>query len=121
MCFGTSTWYMGLIVAWASPVVLLQWAFGGDIFWQNKVSFITSIAVPTLYLWFADAVAIGLNIWTISPKYTTGIQIGSLPIEEAIFFLMTNMMVVQGLKLFWYFSEKFQKEKLSWHSLLKTT
>ena len=121
MCLESTTWYLGLIVGWASPVVLLQWAFGGDIFWQNKKSFLISIMLPTLYLWIADAIAIHLNIWTISSKYTTGFKIGILPIEEAIFFLMTNMMVVQGLKLFWYFSEKFQRDGSSWQSLLRPT
>ena len=119
MCTGTSTWYMGLIVGWASPVILLQWAFGGDIFWQNKKSFLMSIMLPTFYLWIADAVAIYLNIWTISPEFTLGIKVGVLPIEEATFFLMTNMMVVQGLKLFWYFTDKFKKEDFSWNSLVK--
>lgn len=103
--FTDSTKYLGLIVGWASPVLLLQWIFGGDIFWQNKKSYLISIIIPSVYLWFADAIAINLEIWTISTKFTTGIKIFNLPIEEAIFFLATNIMVVQGLKLFWYYKD----------------
>lgn len=105
--FQDSTKYLGLIVGWASPVFLLQWIFGGDIFWQNKKSYLISIIVPSFYLWVADAIAINLNIWTISPTYTTGIMLYNLPIEEAIFFVATNMMVVQGLQLFWYYADLY--------------
>ena len=60
------------------------------------------MAVPTLYLWFADAVAIHLGIWRISETQTLGIEFGPLPLEEATFFLATNLLVVQGLMLFLY-------------------
>ena len=103
--FNDSTKYLGLIVGWASPVFILQWIVGGDIFWQNKKSYFMGVFIPSIYLWIADAIAINLEIWTISSKYTTGIMLYNLPIEEAIFFVATNMMVVQGLQLFWYYSE----------------
>lgn len=95
--------YLGLILAWAAPVMLIQWAFGGDYLFKNFRIYILSIAIPTLYLWIADAVAIRLNIWSISEKFTTGYKFFNLPIEEAIFFLSTNVMVVQGLLLFWWY------------------
>jgi lycopene cyclase domain-containing protein len=44
--------------------------------------------------------AIGFGTWTISPVYTTGLIIGGrLPVEEAVFFLLTNVLVVFGLNL----------------------
>jgi lycopene beta-cyclase len=60
------------------------------------------ILVPTLYLWFADTVAIRLGIWDIAERYTYGPRPLGLPIEEAVFFLVTNILVVQGLVLFLY-------------------
>jgi lycopene beta-cyclase len=36
----------------------------------------------------------------ISPRYTTGIHLAGLPLEEAVFFLVTNLLVVQGVLLF---------------------
>jgi len=59
-----------------------------------------AIGVPTLYLWAADWVAIELGIWVISSSHTIGIGFGSLPIEEALFFLCTNVFVVQGVVLY---------------------
>ncbi len=102
-----ATKYLGLILVWSAPVMLIQWAFGGDYLFNNLPIYSLSIALPTLYLWIADAIAIKLNIWSISEKYTTGYKLLNLPIEEAIFFLSTNILVVQGLLLFWwYFGEK---------------
>ncbi len=98
--FNDSTLYLGLILAWASPVLALQWAFGGKVFENNFGHYAKCIMIPTLYLWICDSIAISLNIWSISEKYTTGFKLAVLPIEEALFFLVTNLLVVQGLWLF---------------------
>jgi lycopene cyclase domain-containing protein len=54
----------------------------------------------------ADAVAIWAGIWTISPDYTVGVSAFGLPLEEATFFLFTNLLVVQGVLLLLYGSHK---------------
>lgn len=91
--------YYGLIAVWAFPVIAIQTAFGADLIWQRKRLVLLSIAIPTLYLWVADRIAIGLGIWWISPEQTLGIKPFGLPIEEALFFLVTNILVVCGLAL----------------------
>ncbi len=91
--------YYGLITVWAFPVIALQTAFGADLIWQRKRLVLLSIMLPTVYLWIADRIAIGLGIWWISPEQTFGIKIFGLPIEEALFFLVTNILVVCGLAL----------------------
>jgi hypothetical protein len=60
------------------------------------------VGIPTVYLWIADATAIHLNIWMISEEYTLGINPFGLPVEEATFFLMTNLLVVKGILLVLY-------------------
>ena len=94
--------YMGLILAWAAPVLALQWAYAGHEISRRLRTFALAVAVPTLYLWIADGVAIHLGIWRISSEYTFGFAAGPLPIEEATFFLVTNLLVVQGIMLFRY-------------------
>lgn len=94
-----STVYLGLILAWAAPVITLQWVIGAAILQVMQRIWLIAIVVPTLYLWVIDRIAIGDGIWQISEMYTTGLQLFGLPIEEAIFFLVTNVMVVQGLLL----------------------
>lgn len=89
--------YLGLILAWAAPILAILWGYAGaEIVARGRV-FLAAVAVPTLYLWIVDAVAIHLGIWHISEEQSTGIKVLGLPIEEAIFFLVTNLLVVQGL------------------------
>jgi lycopene cyclase domain-containing protein len=50
--------YAGLILAWAAPVLTLQWAVGGDHLWRNRNLWLTSILPPTVYLCLVDRTAI---------------------------------------------------------------
>ena len=95
-----SFFYLGLILAWASPILLIQWYFGGPYLKSNLKLFFLTVLPPTIYLWVADAYAIHWGIWEISKKFTTGVKLVNLPMEEAVFFLVTNLMVGQGLILF---------------------
>lgn len=101
--------YLGLILVWAIPILLLQWLIGGAYLLRNARIFLATFLIPTIYLWFADALAIYLGIWDISKTYTMGINVGVLPIEEATFFLVTNLMVAQGLLLFIVMEEHVKK------------
>lgn len=92
--------YLGLILAWAGPVLLGLWLYGGRHYTRYPRTFALAVAVPTLYLWIADAIAIRLGIWQISETYTTGLHLFGLPVEEAVFFLVTTLLVVQGVLLF---------------------
>lgn len=92
--------YMGLILAWACPVIGLMWLWDGGRLWRFVHVLGLAIAVPTLYLWVADAVAIRSGIWTISERFTLGPAPFGLPIEEATFFLVTNVLVAVGVLLF---------------------
>ena len=53
------------------------------------------LALPTLYLWLADALAIEMGIWKINPDFLLGIYVAKLPLEEMTFFVITNLMVLQ--------------------------
>ncbi len=96
----TAGYYIGAILVWAGPLLALQWGVGGGYLLRQRREWPVAVAIPTLYLWFADRVAIGLGVWTISETFTVGIDILGLPLEEATFFLVTNLLVVQGLVLF---------------------
>jgi lycopene beta-cyclase len=96
----TSGLYAGLILAWAAPVLAGQWLFAGEMIWRRRSLLLPAVAVPTLYLWAADATAIRMGIWEIADRYTVGLEVAGLPMEEALFFLVTNVLVVQGLLLF---------------------
>ncbi|MEO1270821.1 MAG: lycopene cyclase domain-containing protein, partial [Myxococcota bacterium] len=58
------------------------------------------IIPPTIYLCLLDGIALRHQVWSISETHTTGLMVGPLPIEEVLFFLITNILVIQGLALF---------------------
>lgn len=93
--------YLNLILFWATPILGLQWFLGAKTLLLYHRTFLTALIPLTLYFWFADSVAISQKIWFFPEESISGIQLfGILPIEEALFFLVTNMMVVQGYILF---------------------
>lgn len=94
------TYYLGMILVWAAPVVAFLWAVGGPVIWRYRRLAAIAVAVPSVYLWVADRFAIESGLWMISADYSTGIVLLGLPVEEAVFFLLTNVLVVQGLLLF---------------------
>jgi hypothetical protein len=51
------------------------------------------------YLTTKDKVALDDGIWTIAEDSSTGAKIGGVPIEEAIFFLLTSWVSAQGIIL----------------------
>jgi len=95
-----SALYLGLILAWAAPVIALIWLYMGPELSRMLRVLGLAVAVPTLYLWVADGVAIHQGIWDISQQYTLGPRPWGLPLEEAIFFLVTNILVALGTLLF---------------------
>lgn len=92
--------YMGLIIGWGPPILAFLWFYDGPQLWQHRRTMLIATGIPTVYLWIADAIAIHNGIWTISEQHTVGVEPFGLPVEEATFFLVTNLMVVKGILLF---------------------
>ena len=93
--------YLGTLLVWAGPVLALQWGFGWTYLVRHWKTVALGVGVPTVYLWILDTYAIRTGIWYISDRFTLGVDLPGLglPIEEAVFFLLTNVFVVQGLVL----------------------
>jgi|JI10StandDraft_1071094.scaffolds.fasta_scaffold174343_2 lycopene cyclase domain-containing protein len=91
--------YMALLWSWALFPVMIQFAFGGDILWRYRWLVLATLLPTTLYLSLVDALAIDAGTWTINPLQSTGILLGNLPIEEAMFFLATNALIALGITL----------------------
>ena len=104
---GPSTLYLGAILAWSGPILAIQWAFGWPHLIRARRAVALGIGVPTVYLWLVDWYAVTNGLWTISPTYTVGIAPFGLPIEEMVFFLLTNAFVVQGLVLYLWLVEQW--------------
>ena len=92
--------YLSIILLWALPAILPQLLFGADILWHYRKLVTLAILIPGIYLSLMDIIALKATTWSISPSQTTGtLFFGILPLEEVIFFLITNVLVTFGLTL----------------------
>ncbi len=112
--------YLVLILVWAMPIIVLQWLLGADLLRRRWKVLLTGILLPTLYLTFADSFALRSGTWTISPQQSLNyfLPMIRVPIEEAIFFLVTNTLVIQGMTLF---RERARLETRVRHFLMTVT
>lgn len=91
--------YLGLLLVWAAPPLALQRAIAGDLVRARSIDRAV-IGVPVvLWLCVADRLALADGIWTIAPATSTGVLLLGLPLEEALFFLLTVLLVTDGLLL----------------------
>lgn len=94
--------YLGLILLWAVPFLLLLWSLAYQLILRLPLSNTAfPIFLPTLYLWIVDTLALRRGTWVIEAGTKIGIHLWpGLEIEEAIFFLVTNTLIVFGLIAF---------------------
>ncbi|MCJ1259631.1 hypothetical protein MMC24_007470 [Lignoscripta atroalba] len=94
--------YMGLILIWAGPFVLLLWTLAYQFILGLPIhNTILPIALPTLYLWIVDTLALKRGTWVIESGTKLGWHLwDGLEVEEAVFFLVTNLLIVFGLVAF---------------------
>ena len=99
--FGDPEWtYLSITLFWALPAVLPQLLFGADILWHYRKLVFWAILIPGTYLSLMDMVALRDSTWSISPSQTTGILFfGILPLEEVVFFFITNILITFGMTL----------------------
>ena len=99
--FGDERWtYLSIILFWALPAILPQLLFGADILWHYRRLVFWAIMVPGTYLSLMDIVALRDTTWSISKEQTTGILFfGILPLEEVVFFYITNVLITFGMTL----------------------
>ncbi len=93
--------YLSLTLSWALLPIMFQTAFGGDILWQHRRLVALGIIPTTLYLGLSDSLAIESGTWKINPEKTVKVDLikDKLPLEEGLFFLVTNTLVAMGMTL----------------------
>jgi len=101
---GNEGTYLGLIIAWAGPFALLLWSLSSQFLIALPLSStMLPIAIPTIYFWLVDTLALKRGTWVIESGTKLGIHLwDGLEIEEAFFFLATNVLIVFGLAAFDY-------------------
>ncbi len=92
--------YLSITLFWALPAIFPQLLYGADILWHHRKLILLSILVPGTYLSLMDIIALTDTTWSIAKDQTTGILFfGILPLEEVVFFFITNILVVFGMTL----------------------
>ena len=99
--FGDEQWtYLSITLFWALPAILPQLLFGADILWHYRKLVFWAILIPGAYLSLMDIVALRETTWSISHTQTTGILFFDiLPLEEVVFFFITNILISFGMTL----------------------
>lgn len=94
--------YLGLILVWACPFLWVLWSLAYQFLVNLPLtSTLLPIALPTLYLWVVDTLALQRGTWVIEQGTKTGGTLWpGLEFEEAVFFLLTNCLIVFGLVAF---------------------
>ena len=94
--------YMGLILAWAVPFMLILWSLAYQFLLGLPLSNTAiPVVLPTFYLWAVDTLALKRGTWVIESRTKLGLNLwDGLEIEEAVFFLVTNVLIVFGLVAF---------------------
>jgi lycopene cyclase domain-containing protein len=96
--FGAWT-YLVFELGWACPVLFVQWAVGWKTLRARRRSLLWSVLISTMYLSCTDGIAISQGIWTLHRSRIVGMYAVNVPIEEIIFFFLTNLLVVQSVLL----------------------
>ncbi len=97
--------YLWHLLGWALPVLLIQLGLLAFVHRGQLRRVLRAVLPPvfavTAWLVAADHLAIRAGIWRFDRKQLLGIHLGAVPLEEALFFLLTNLLVGLGLVLFW--------------------
>jgi lycopene cyclase domain-containing protein len=85
---------------WMLPVVVMQWVLGPDILGPRLPLIAVVVGVVGSYLTVADILAVRWGLWFFDDRQVMGPRLfGVLPWEEAVFFFLTSLLVIQSLLL----------------------
>lgn len=92
--------YLSITLFWALPAIFPQLLYGADLLWHHRKLVFWGILVPGAYLSLTDILALSETTWSISKEQTSGILFfGILPLEEVVFFFITNLLIIFGMTL----------------------
>lgn len=75
---------MGICLAVTLPLELL---FGARV-WRQPRRLLGALAIPFVVFTVWDLVAIARDHWSYNDRYVTGWELGDLPVEELVFFVV---------------------------------
>lgn len=98
---GRSTFYAGSVLWWAGPVAAFLWYGAGNYVARGAGPSAAAVAAPTLYLCWVDNAALRARVWHVARATSLDVFVADhLPLEEALFILVTNAVVVLAVSAF---------------------
>lgn len=91
--------YLALILAWALPVIAIEWAIGWHLLLEELRPLVITVGMATVYLGFADIAAVRNGIWALDPEKTLPLRGGGFVFEDWVLLLLTNTIVAQAVVL----------------------
>ena len=91
--------YLAMLLPWVAPAIALHWLVGARELKARWPIVLLGTLLPTVYLSVVDRFALGDGIWSINPSRSVALKPLGLPLEEGLFFLLTNLMVAQSVTL----------------------
>ena len=100
---GGRTAYLVHLLAFGLPVLLLQLWLLGRV-WGPRLGALLGCVLPpalwvTAWLLATDELAIASGLWVFGQEKHLGLLLGHVPLEEALFFLLSSLLVAFGLPL----------------------
>jgi len=99
LTFGSYNYLIHLF-SWGGFFILVQFISGRKKILNNISLIILPSIIMTVYFSIADSISIGHGIWDFDPLQTTGIKLVNIPLEEILFFLVTNILITEAMVLF---------------------
>jgi lycopene cyclase domain-containing protein len=97
------TAYLVHVLAWALPLLAVQIGVLVARDGRRAIASVRAVAPAVLgvsaWLSLADAVAVAAGIWRFGPGLS-GVALAGLPVEEVLFFVVSNGLVAGGVLLF---------------------
>lgn len=95
---GTRTFYLGATLAWAAPPLAFTWYGAGNYAARRPWPVLAAVLGPTAFLCRVDQTALRDGLWRVDRRATLDVFVADhLPLEEALFFLVSNAIVVLGV------------------------
>jgi len=91
--------YLRHLVFWIGPFIVLQWVIGWKILRRNLRAVVGPTVIAGVYYSVADSFAIRSGLWFFGEGQTLGWELGNVPFEEALFFVLTALLVAQSVVL----------------------
>ena len=90
-------YYLGIVLLYTFPIIGLQAACCGHMYFHCLPELLSGIIVPSVYVVAIDAWALYRNIWSFSDERTSGIYLCGMLLEQSLVYVLTTILVVQGM------------------------